>query len=190
MTGRRIFAAINISDEAKQKVSAYIAGLRSEFNTLRVGWERPEKLHITVNFAGNLDERALDKFVKTAEAAAGPCPAFPVTLAGTGAFVKRRGSNVLWLGIDAEPIAGIAARFETASAKADERPTRSFNPHLTIARLREPQNSRPLIDRHLASKFEPVEFEAAELVVYESELLPTGSVYRVITRHHLGVAKK
>jgi RNA 2',3'-cyclic 3'-phosphodiesterase len=182
MKVRRIFAAIDIGDEAKAAIAAYIAGLRREFDHLRVGWERAEKLHITIKFAGALDEADLGKFIQTADRAAGSVSPFNVRVAGTGAFIKPRGSNVLWLGTEAEQIAGLAEYFYTPK-NATGLPRRSFNPHLTIARLREPEKSRALIDRHLGLKFEPVEFEAAGIVIYESELLPAGSVYKVVSRH-------
>jgi 2'-5' RNA ligase len=186
MKCKRIFAAIDIPDEAKMLVTAYITALRRDFGELRVGWERLVKLHITVNFAGYLDDEELTVFLATAAESARTTGPFSLTISGTGAFISRRGSNVLWLGLDAEPFAALAERFRPRAENENERPKRSFNPHLTIARLREPQNSRGLIDRHLASTFEPVEFRADELVVYESELRPTGSVYQVIARYPFG----
>ena len=47
---KRIFTAINISGEARQKAAAYVERLRDEFPALRVGWDKPEKLHLTLSF--------------------------------------------------------------------------------------------------------------------------------------------
>lgn len=182
MKGRRIFAAIDISDEARRRVTEYVSGLRREFSHLRVGWERPEKLHITVKFAGYLSDDELRDFVATATKAARTCKAFDAAITGTGAFVKRRGSNVLWLGLDAEPLAKLAAAFDPTPKSENERVKRSFDPHLTIARLREPEKSRELIDRHLASDFQPIRFRVSGIVIYESTLLPTGSVYTAVSK--------
>lgn len=181
MEGRRIFAAIEISVEARERVSNYIADLRREFPNLRVGWERPEKLHITVKFAGNISDTELAGLTERAEAAAASTPPFAVNVAKTGAFTRRGGSNVLWLGLDAPQLAVVAAAFEPEAN--DARPARQFTPHLTIARLREPQNSKALVERHLAAGFGPVEFIAEGLVMFESTLLPTGSVYKALSKH-------
>ena len=55
--------------------------------------------------------------------------------------------------------------------------TRAFRPHITIGRVRDPDEATALADIHLGIKIEPVEFEVAEIVIYESKLQPTGSVY-------------
>ncbi len=58
---------------------------------------------------------------------------------------------------------------------------RIYKPHLTIARLREPQKSKNLVQNHLENKFEPVSFEVSEIVIYESKLQPTGSIYKKVS---------
>ncbi len=185
MTAKRIFVAIDIPDEARMRVASYMKTLKQEFADLRVRWEKSEKLHVTVKFAGNLDESDLASLVARASTEAAKTDPFTITISGTGAFTKRSSrANVLWLGLESYSpngalnlIEGIAARLSSDDAE------RKFKPHLTIARLKDPKISRELIIRHLESKFEPVEFGATELVVYESKLLPTGSVYSMISRH-------
>jgi 2'-5' RNA ligase len=59
---------------------------------------------------------------------------------------------------------------------------RRFTPHITIGRVRDPNSARDLLAAHLDAQIEPVEFEAVSLTVYESKLLPTGSVYSVVAR--------
>ena len=187
----RAFVAVELSDAVRAEVASLENDLRAPGTDVK--WVDPATLHLTLKFLGDIDETqkgALEKALR--EAARGMSP-FEIGLEGIGAFPGTTRPRVIWVGVGAgkERLVELSQKVEAACLAlgfpAEERP---FNPHLTIARLREPQNSRLLVDRHLASKFEPVEFEAAELVVYESDLLPTGSVYRVISRHHLGVARK
>ena len=63
---KRIFTAIDISEQARQKVSGYIETLRREFSNLRVGWEKAEKLHLTLKFLGDCDERQFRDLEKAA----------------------------------------------------------------------------------------------------------------------------
>lgn len=182
MAGKRVFAAIDISDEARARVGAYITHLRSDFRHLRVGWEKPEKLHITLRFEANIDDGQLDELTSKASKVAGETQPFNVAVVGPGAFQKGRGSNVLWLGLDAgdaqpDPLQTIEARL------AEDRNSRGFKPHLTVARLRERQNSQDLIKRHLEGTFKKVEFMAAGITIYESTLTPAGSIYKVRSRH-------
>ena len=58
---RRIFAAVDISDEARREVSDYISNLKTEFPNVKAGWDRPEKLHLTLKFLGDTDEVQLEK---------------------------------------------------------------------------------------------------------------------------------
>jgi 2'-5' RNA ligase len=177
MAKKRIFAAVDISEEARIRVAEYVRELRAEFADLRVRWERPEKLHITVHFAGDLDDGELAAFETRVAAAAAATSPFTVTIAGTGAFTKRRSrANVLWLGLESH------GGLERLAAGLDQGSSR-FNAHLTIARLKDAKACRGLIDKHLAGEFLSIEFGAAEIVVYESNLMPTGSVYTIISKH-------
>lgn len=184
---KRIFIAIDISEQARHKVSGYIENLRKEFSNLRVGWEKAEKLHLTLKFLGDCDERQLRNLEN---AVAGSAKAsfesenisnFKIQLSDTGVFPSKRNARILWLGLRDETgsLSKLNRILETECEKAGfEKENRSFKPHLTIARLREPHKSGNLAAKHLENKFEPVEFEVSEIVIYESKLQPIGSIYR------------
>lgn len=177
MATKRIFAAVDISDAARERIAVYVRELRERFADMSVRWERSEKLHVTLRFAGDLDAGELAAFQERVAACAANTSPFVIAIDGTGAFVKRRSrANVLWLGLASR------RKLEKLAASLDEHNSR-FNPHLTIGRLKDVKACRELIDKHLAAKFERVEFEAAEIVVYESKLLPSGSVYAVVSKH-------
>ena len=188
---KRIFAAVDISEEARSRASLFSDNLRRRFPSLRVGWDRPEKLHLTLKFLGETNEIQLENFKSIAAGAARRISPFKLRLSGTGIFPNARSARVLWLGVIDEEgnLAKINRIFESECEKIGfEREKRSYRPHLTIARLKEPQNSRELIETHLDATFEPVEFDVAELVIYESELLPAGSIYRRIAGCDLNAA--
>lgn len=65
------------------------------------------------------------------------------------------------------------------------RESRPFHPHLTIARLRNPQGARRLAELHKSYDFEPQTFTVLEVVVFRSELLKEGSKHTAISRHAL-----
>src|SRR5687768_9168717 len=101
---KRIFTAIDISERARQKVSGYIETLRKGFPNVRVGWEKAEKLHLTLKFLGDCDERQLRNLesaaansVKTffeSENVAN----FKIQISDTGVFPSKRNARILWLG--------------------------------------------------------------------------------------------
>ena len=181
---KRVFVAIDISDEASRKVDVYLKNLRSEFSNFRVSWERPEKLHLTLKFLGEIKAHQLNDLIKVLESVAKKFAAFSLQIAGTGQFGKR----VLWLGITDKnaKLNKIQELLETGTEKIGfERETKSFKPHLTIARLREPDKSFPLVKKHLQNNFEPLDFEVSQIVIYESQLQSTGSVYKILAKHKL-----
>lgn len=189
MADKRIFIGFDISDEARQRAEAHIKELRKAAPDVRVGWEKPEKLHVTVKFLGDVDEGRLASLSRMIEGVAADHRSSRVKLIGTGVFPNDRQPRILWLGIennDAE-LSLIAASVEQACSELGFKlEDRKFKPHVTIARIRDPQKGRPLAAMHLRSGFEPVEFAVSQIVVYESKLGPGGSAYAILTRHSLG----
>jgi 2'-5' RNA ligase len=113
---------------------------------------------------------------------------FSIRLEETGAFPTRAQPRVLWIGTTdhSGKLAELHAKIEEESALAGfAKEARSFHPHLTIARLRNPQHARALATAHKQMKFEPVEITVSELLVIRSELSSEGARYTVVSRHAL-----
>jgi 2'-5' RNA ligase len=183
---KRIFTAIDISERARSEVFDYIEKLRAEFPNLRVGWERAEKLHLTLKFLGDLDEKQLQNLIKAVENAAKRISDFNLQVFQTGAFPAKRNARILWLGLkdETESLKKLNTVLESeCAAKGFAKETRNFKAHLTIARLREPQKSKDLVERHLENEFKSAEFTISEIVIYQSLLQPKGSVYSVVSKH-------
>ena len=181
---KRVFVAIDISDKARDKVSAYIKALRERFRSVRAGWEKPEKLHLTMKFLGAVDDLQLAKLTQALERTAREISPFKLQIAEPGVFPSSGKARILWLGIKDEPgnLGKLSRILETeCESKGFAKEKRNFKAHLTLARLKE--KSTELVETHLKESFEPVEFCVSEIVIYQSELRPTGSVYSVISKH-------
>lgn len=184
---RRTFVAVDLNEEARRAAEVYIRDLRSQFPNVRVGWERPEKLHLTLKFIGDTGERELAALEEAVSEIAVASPRFELTLAGTGTFPLRGPARILWLGVEAPPVlAEIAHRLESeCRALGFEPENRKFSPHLTIGRVREPGRSGGLGEKHRSKDFGPVRMAVEEIVIYESRLQPGGSVYTNIAAARL-----
>lgn len=179
MAVRRIFAAIDISDEVRIRVAEYSHKLKQEFRDVRARWERPEKFHITLRFEAKADDEMLKNLGALIKTVAETTPPFELSVSGTGAFINRRGPTVLWLGIDEiGQLAYLARSLNGQSAH-------KFHPHLTIARVKDPTHAARLIERHKESGFSAAVFSVNEIVLYESTLEPSGSKYSVLLREKL-----
>ena len=187
MDTKRVFVALDISDQARDAVAKYVDRLRAKHPDVRARWLPPKNLHITLRFVGDVDGNGLAKLDEDVKNAAGKFEPFIVTLAGTGNFAKRKiRADALWLGMTS-----VASDRKTdvlediAAALSPDDTGRRFVPHLTIARIKDVSQATSLVADHLASTFGAVSFTASELIVYESTLRPTGSVYSVLIRHPL-----
>jgi 2'-5' RNA ligase len=181
---KRVFVAVDISEEARRQTTAYIESLKSDFSGLRVGWEKPEKLHLTMKFLGDTNENQLKELEDICCKIAAEIPKFDLQIAETGVFPSPRNARVMW--VDVKDEKGNLAKINRALEIQCERigfaaEKRNFKPHLTIARLKEPRNSHELVKKHLEKDFEPIGMKVAEIVIYESRLHPTGSIYEKLT---------
>lgn len=182
---KRIFIAADISNDAKMNVAEYIENLRRDFANLKVGWERSEKLHITLKFLGDVENKKITELIEVIENIAVGFSKFPISIKQNGVFPSPKKARILWLGLEDKKgsLRKLNDSLETECEKIGfSKEKRNFSPHLTIARLREPHRSNDLVKRHLETKFEPVGFEVSEIVFYESKLQKTGSVYFPIKR--------
>ena len=181
----RLFIATDLDDAAREAVAALQWRLRR-----RVGdgsslkWTKPEQMHVTLAFMGEVDEVQSAKLIVAMQ----PRPAQPVFDAAferIGVFPLRAAPKVLWLGVGAgaaemTALQGeIAARVERLGVPLDRRP---FQPHLTLARWRD---SRPR-DRRIVDEMTDADVVARvridHVTLYRSQTLPEGPVYTPMAR--------
>lgn len=177
---KRTFIAIDIPDQIRLAVAERIGELRNAFPRLRVGWERPEKLHLTLKFLGDVEQDRLDGIIQSLNDAVQYTEPLGLAVSGAGVFPSTRKPRVLWLGItDADDrLSELSCNLEAAMENLGfPKEDRRFAPHLTIARIRDPNRSSDLAAEHIRRGFAPMEFTVSEVALYESKLLPTGSVY-------------
>lgn len=171
----RLFVAVEIPEAIKQKILT----LQTKIPTAR--WVRPENMHITLRFIGEVEPAQAD----AAESALGEVYGTPFRLAlsGTGRFPpgKRKAPRVLWLGIQGtQPLAALHDRVEAALRAADLPPgdNKPFKPHITLARLKA-QKPVPAADQFLETNadFSAGAFTVESFVLIESELTRDGPRY-------------
>lgn len=188
-TPLRTFCAVELPDGLRSRVAERARRLRAEFSEARASWERPEKLHITLKFLGDIEPARVEDLSLAAARAVASVEPFDLTIEEPGAFPPHGQPRVLWLGIvDASGrLAFMHNALEAECAALNfPRESRPFKPHLTLARIRSPQGARELATAHRAIPFEPQRFKVSELIVMRSELSPGGSRYTPLSRHRLG----
>jgi RNA 2',3'-cyclic 3'-phosphodiesterase len=144
----RLFVAITPPVVALDELDAAVAPLRRGSPELR--WTKPASWHITLAFLGEVEQAAVDRLSAPLASAAARHAGLRLSTAGGGAFPSSRQASVLWTGIqgDREALRDVATSVNdgarSAGAPAPEE-NRRFRPHITLARLREPDDVTALI---------------------------------------------
>jgi 2'-5' RNA ligase len=186
----RIFCAVELPEDVRARIDAHVARLREATpGTLKISWERAEKLHLTLKFLGEIDAERVEALTRAAGRAAGAAGKFEVSLQETGAFPARGNPRVLWLGLrdDTNRLAQLQAQLEAECERENfPREARPFRPHITIARIRVANAAARHVARlHGETEFAPATFNLGEFVVMQSRLGAGGSRYTPLSRHEL-----
>ncbi len=150
-----------------------------------VKWVVPENLHLTLKFISSLRSDQIAKLIAQTESKLAASTAFDAALSGFGAFPNARQANVLWFGMSkgASLTAKLARKIDAAASKLDvASETQPFRAHVTLGRLSEPRSVR--IDQAIPIKEQS--FPVEEVVLFQSQLSSTGSVYTPLARISLG----
>jgi len=178
----RVFVAIDLP----AAIQAELRKRQSEFRSLapEAHWTRPEGIHVTLKFLGEIDEGSVEKVV-AALTAIGSFAEFEIDVRGFGFFPDARRPRVFWAGIQATGgLAVLAEHVEETMEPLGFAPEgRAFTPHLTLARFKIP---RP--QPGLAAAVEKQghvslgRFQVSQFFLFESKLSPKGAEYRRVAR--------
>ena len=150
---------------------------------------RPENLHVTLKFLGQVDGAKLARFTDELAAALRKVaiPGFDIQLRGFGAFPSSRDAQVIWVGVDdpTQRLGQVAAIVDEVAARAplqpDGYPTlptlpalgkRPFRAHVTVGRA--PRRSRRPRSGDATAALAPAAEQAfgrvavSEICIYES----------------------
>ena len=180
----RAFIAIELPSEIKQGIARVQEQLRE--TGAAANWTRPEGIHLTLKFLGEVPEERVSDIMTALTGAAKGSGKMNLGVAGAGAFPSGKNPRVLWLGVtgDVEKLGSLQAAVEDAMMGLGfEREERTFSPHLTLARIKFPKPRD-----HWQQKIEGIRdvnlggFEADRISLMKSELKREGAVYAEVGR--------
>jgi len=185
----RIFLAVFPPPDVQRAAGTVIEALRDPGDG--VSWVKPENLHYTLRFIGEVGGDGLRRVTEAAQVAASQHAAFDAALGGLGGFPTTRRARVLWIGMarGGPALDSLAASLDRELERRGFKPeAHAFTAHLTIGRVREPRAD--WTDRLAAattSLGEPP-FRAERIAVVESALSPKGPTYLVRMTASLGAS--
>jgi 2'-5' RNA ligase len=184
----RLFYALELDGALRTALDHALAPLRVVEPDL--AWVHADKLHLTMKFLGDVDERDVERLTAAADGVANGHRPFEMTIGGVGAFPNFRRGRVVWVGVESDPRLELFHHdLEVACAEAGfEVEGRPFRPHITVARMR---SALPIERARLfARAARRVAYAASEpvraLSLLESTMASGGSRYRCVHAASLG----
>ena len=180
----RIFLAVDLTSEARQILSRRVMRMAGGAK-LPGRVTPPRNWHMTLWFLGDTPTDRFEVMLhRLTEASLGD--AFRCRFGRLGTFPRASRASVLWVGVSrgAESLsalaAGVAEAVKGAGLLLPERP---FSAHLTLSRLRPPQDLRAMVASAPSAE---VEMTVSEVTVFRSHLGGGPPRYEVMERVFLG----
>jgi len=180
----RTFVAIELDDALK----AAIRQVQDELKrapVARIGrWVSPDGIHLTLKFLGDVSSGRVPEITQAIERGCRSSAPFPISLTRPGFFPNAHRLRVVWVGVDGdvETLLRLQRSVESELDAIGFPPERrGFQPHLTLARIRD--YARPAEREEMAKRIgatqvdEAVSMLARQVHLIRSERRPTGAVY-------------
>lgn len=171
----RTFISMELSQEVKDELVRVMGDLKKRNDAVR--WVRPEGMHLTLKFLGEITGEQVPGLSRMLDEVAGEHGPLELAVEGLGAFPGTRRARVVWAGLEGqvEELVTVSREVDhgclNLGFKAEKRP---FRPHVTLGRRKIPS----MID--LGVHMNRTAFTARALMLYRSELRPEGARYTVL----------
>lgn len=179
----RSFIAIELPDELKLELSQLEARLKSD-QQFRVKWVKPDSIHLTLKFLGNIAPDRTSEITGAMEKAAQVVAPFQLKVKDLGVFPNLRRVQVVWVGLTGEidKLVQLQQRLESNLARLGFTPeSRPFVSHLTLARVHEPASAEER--QRLGELITGTNFKAKTIIevaainLMKSQLTRQGAIY-------------
>jgi 2'-5' RNA ligase len=155
-------------------------------------YPRPEALHLTLKFLGDIEESQVPLIGEVLEGVAQRSRQFNLSIEGLGVFPHLSNPSVVWTGIQCEgPFLLQLQQSMDAGLLGLGFPKegRAFRPHLTLARVRSRRKIALLMDfvERSGAQVDLGSFVAAEFHLFRSILRPEGAQYHRLQSFELSI---
>ena len=184
----RCFIAIELPEAVKSTLSGIEEELKKSKADVR--WVKPDNVHLTLKFFGNIEEKKTEKIIEIMEGICNQYASFPIEIKGMGTFPNIKSPRVLWVGIEGnDTLKTLQKEIENRMESIGfEREDRAFTAHLTLGRFRssiEKEGLLKAVKLHEKDTFVG-SINVQSLSLIRSDLHPEGARYTKIIDIPLG----
>jgi 2'-5' RNA ligase len=171
-----------------QKIGQVQEDLKSSHADVR--WVSPEKIHLTLRFFGNIDESRIETIVQSIREPIQTTSPFPLRAKGIGVFPHLKNPRVIWIGLldEKKVLVSFQKRMgEELDKIGFESEDRPFQAHLTLGRVKSSRGKEGLIEKvERCKETEIGDFQVDRVILFRSDLRPTGPIYTPLRELRLG----
>jgi 2'-5' RNA ligase len=177
----RLFVSLNLPAALRERLAQWQSEFRSRLQMDGLRWVKPDQIHLTLRFFGNLPRDAVGTLQQILGKVCEQAAPFQLRVEGVGCFPDLKRPRVVWVGVtgDLAPLHGLQRQIIQATATwGESEAEQKFHPHLTIARVKDvrPRDAHRLAEAVQSappSSFGDWPVESAELM--QSKLSSEGA---------------
>jgi 2'-5' RNA ligase len=187
----RAFIAIELDKRLCTKLGELQDRLRADVPPGLVRWVRPEGMHLTLKFLGDVPAVQVSEIAQAVQQASAKHASFVCTVSGLGCFPNTARPRVVWVGIE-EPGGTLLALQRdvdhAVSALGFAPEQRRFHPHLTLGRVKShDREAVAALGEYVSrARVNLGSIQANAVHLMRSDLLPGGAVYTALSVSDLG----
>jgi RNA 2',3'-cyclic 3'-phosphodiesterase len=176
----RLFTGLEIPEDVAFDLSFMQGGIPG------ARWIEPENFHLTIRFIGDIDDRLARELTLALESV--KVKPFTLSLKGVGVFGGNQ-PHSLYVGVeDNGEIKRLQAQHDRQCQVLGLPPEgRKFVPHVTLARLKNPDPRALQRYVELHNLYRSTPFDVAEFVLFNSRPLRGGGPYGIQESYQLGM---
>ena len=187
----RAFIALELPQRILDKIARLQERLKQDVPSGLVRWVRPEGIHLTLCFLGDVPEAQINDIAGAMRQACTSYACLGISIGGLGCFPDVRRPRVLWIGVNEQTgeLVRLQQDVERSLVPLGFPPeTRGFHPHLTLGRIEARNRERvQVLGEYIArAKVNIGHVQMASVSLMRSQLLPGGAVYTQLAEAELG----
>lgn len=186
----RTFIAFNLPEEVIASLGDLQKALKQQ--DLKIRWVHPENIHLTLKFLGDISAEELPAVKRVIRTVSLSQTVFSLEAKGLGVFPTVKKARVLWSGIhgDVKRLGDLQSNLDRALVDMGFEPEkRAFRGHLTLGRIKGRVDGRALASATSRfGSFVSPPFKTERLILYKSDLKPSGAVYQELFAENLSNA--
>lgn len=186
----RTFIAVDIDEQIRKSLARLQEklGVEAGIGKGDVKWVRPETVHLTLKFLGEIKDEKSIEVCNIVKEIAGRHGSFELNIEQVGCF-GGKSARVLWVGTGkgCDQLGQLAKDIdEQLSLAGWPKETREFTGHLTLCRIKNFRAGAELAKTAEDYKdFKLGSMAVDSVVVYQSKLTPSGPIYIPLGRYEL-----